>query len=424
MASRGATATVQDTIPQALVLALGPSRDIVSATDDGKLLTLGTYPVECIPRLAPFALSLSHLGMRHKPVVVQYRQGSTTPLLRVSLARCRLESALQLPLLQQLFRLRDITSYDIEIPICSAQPLRKMKATFLTTELILRGELPFVIQFLAALEAESLGRLVVHFSRNQFDSSFGGTNIDCAYTLQLHPHLYAQLRAVRLCENEPFPRYSDIPLACILRPLFSLQRLEDVELVLAQSPMCARDYDVTQIARAWPGARRLVFACEECVGGAPTLDSLYVLADHCPGLRELLLPQLDVRRLGHSIEKRPPRVPPRDKPTHPLRKFGVACDSRTNISDQQAGNIARCIDSLFPNIDVKESWVHDDSAETILGDWYLIWVNLIATKAFRAVVPSRVSPTCVRAFESLTCLQAYLDRSVSFPGEDFKEWPI
>ncbi|KAI9065689.1 hypothetical protein FKP32DRAFT_1684849 [Trametes sanguinea] len=391
MVTRGTTATTQEAVPQALILTIGPNGDTVSDTDENGLLTLGTFPLECIPRLAPLALALNHLGVRHKPVVVQYRQGSKAPLLHVSHAKCRLDDPAQLSTLRYLLQLTDLTSCDITLPVFSTRRLRRSKAPYLSTALTLRGEYTSAIHFLAALDAESLRKIVIIFRRNQFEALCSGTRIDPAYLLQLHAFAFTQLRTVKLCENEPYPRYSDIALACFLRPLFSLLRLEDVELVLTESPLWVQDYDITQIALTWRGARRLVFSCTRCAKGAPTLDSLYVLADTCPNLAELLLPKLDVVNLGDTINKRPPTVPPAGKPTHPLRKFGVACDSRTNISDPLAGTISHCIDSLFPNINVKESWVHDHSDETILGDWYLIWVNLIATKAFRAVVPSRVS---------------------------------
>ncbi|OSD02325.1 hypothetical protein PYCCODRAFT_1467969 [Trametes coccinea BRFM310] len=391
MATRGSTAISQEAVPQALILSVGPNGDTVSETDENGLLTLGTFPLECIPRLAPLALALTHLGLRHKPVVVKHRQGSKTPLLHVSHAKCRLDSPAQLSILRYLFRLVDFTSCDLELPVFSARRLPRIKALDLSTELTLRGEFTSCIHFLSVLDAERLRKIVIQFRRNQFEDLCAGTNVDSAYLLQLHSFAYVHLRAVKLCENEQYPRYSNVALACILRPLFSLQRLEDVELVLTQSPLSVRDYDITQIAYAWRDARRLVFSVTRCTKEAPTLDCLYVLADQCRSLEELLLPKLDVLDLGRTISKRPPAVPPAGTPTHPLRKFGVACDSRTNISDQRAGRISHCVDSLFPNINVKESWVHDHSDETILGDWYLIWVNLIATKAFRAVVPSRVT---------------------------------
>ena len=70
MVTRGTTATTQEAVPQALILTIGPYGDTVSDTDENDLLTLGTFPLECIPRLAPLALALNHLGLRHKPVVV------------------------------------------------------------------------------------------------------------------------------------------------------------------------------------------------------------------------------------------------------------------------------------------------------------------------------------------------------------------
>nr|KAH9850440.1 hypothetical protein C2E23DRAFT_887338 [Lenzites betulinus] len=356
---------------------------------------MGSYPPECIPRLGSFIQALTALRIHHKPIAVQYASQTRTPLLHVSHAECILESLQQQSLLQRLFQVRELTSYDIEIPILGAKAARKMFARYVKEELTLRGELPSIVQFAMALTAEALCKLVVRFHRSQCDMD--GT--DFAYLLQLPESAYANLRTVKFIETEAHVRFTAVPLVYLLRPLHRLHQLEDIEVRLEKSAMRVRDEDIWQLATAWSRLRRLVLSCTRCTGDVPTLDSLYTLADRCRFLQELVLPQLDLQRLGKVIEQRPPvepLLPPpapywgasRERP-HKLRVFGVACDSMTRLSDRQATRIARCIDSLFPDIDLDASWKTDDSVETLLGDWYAIWVNITTAKALRKFAPGR-----------------------------------
>ncbi|KAI0324180.1 hypothetical protein GY45DRAFT_1349536 [Cubamyces sp. BRFM 1775] len=333
---------------------------------------MGAYPLECIPRLSPFALTLSHFRMRHKPVVVQYAPETRTPLLHVSHAKCRLEHASQQALLQRLFQIPELTSYDIEVPTFRPERLRGMVARNLSVAL-----------------TAAIRTLVIHFRRNQYEILCGAGRADFSSSLQLDAAAFKNLHTVKLREDEPHKRYSDIPLAVTLRPLFSLHHLEDVEFEVMQSQLCIRDCDLEEIALAWHDIRRLVISCAQCTSDPPTLDGLYALADGCRRLEELVLPQLDLENLGKKIKRRPPKVPPPGSRGHPLRVFRITCYSRTCIEDAQAVNIAQCVDSLFPNIDIEQSWKHDNSLEAILGDWYLIWVNITAASALRKVAPSR-----------------------------------
>ncbi|KAI0641692.1 hypothetical protein C8Q79DRAFT_1014116 [Trametes meyenii] len=375
--------------PVALILSLGPSRENPYRSDDDELLTLGSLPVESIPRLRPFVHSLAAFGSRHKAVVVHYARGTTTPLLDVSHAECRLESSSQQSILQRLFHVHHLRSYDVDLPTFGLNPLRKMRAGNIDEGLVLRGELPSTLQFLAALEVPALPSLDLRIRRNQYEALCERNNIDPAYALQLSSPAYASLCKVRIEEDEPHDRFSSIRLSRLLRPFFSLRQLEDVELTLTKSALAAPDYDMRHLANAWRNARRLVFSCTRYSADAPTLDTLYVLAERCPRLVELVLPKLDVQALGVFTENRPPEEPPAGLRGHPLRVFLIACDSHTSIPDEQAVRIARCIDSLFPNIDVEKSWVHDGSIEAILSDWYLIWVNITATKALRKYTPGK-----------------------------------
>ncbi|KAI0357182.1 hypothetical protein OH77DRAFT_140055 [Trametes cingulata] len=402
MPTHGATASSREAPPEALILTLGPSRDSVSITSKDDILTLGTLPLESIPRLAPFVRALVARRLRHRAVTVRYARGATIPILHVSHAKCRLESVAQLPLLQELFKVRELTSYDIELPTFGPDALRTIKAGHLETELTVRGELPSLYQFLAALEARRLNRLVIRFWRNQYDAFDPQDNADFAYSLRLSFSAYINLRAVRLRESEAFKRFSGVSLSSILRPLFGLTCLEDVEVVLVQSPLRVNDEDMLRIAHTWRGLHRLVLSCERHTGGAPTLDSLYMLHHACGDLIELVLPTLDLVNLGTDIEKYPPREPLAGRPCRPLRIFDVMCERSTGLSNERAAKIARCIDYLFPNIDVEESWRHDGSIEAILTDWYLIWVNIVSIKALRRFVPGR----------------AYLDRVVPSEADD------
>ncbi|KAI0667545.1 hypothetical protein C8Q78DRAFT_1082251 [Trametes maxima] len=373
----------------ALILSLGPSKNNPYRSDDNELLTLGPLPVESIPRLRPFVHSLAAFGSRHKAVVVRYTRGSNTPLLDVSHAECRLESSSQQSILQRLFHVHHLRSYDITLPTFGLNPLRKMRAGNIDEGIILRGEFPSTLQFLVALEVPALPSLELYVRRNQYEALCERNNIDPAYGLQLSSFTYASLRKVRVEEDEPYDRFSSIRLSRMLRPFFSLRQLEDVELTLTKSALAAPDHDMRLLANVWRNARRLAFSCTRYSADAPTLDTLYVLAERCPGLVELVLPKLDIQALGAFIENRPPEEPPVGLRGHPLRVFGISCDSHTSIPKEQAVRIARCIDSLFPNIDVEKSWVHDGSLEAILSDWYLIWVNITATKALRKYTPGK-----------------------------------
>ncbi|KAI0822082.1 hypothetical protein BC628DRAFT_1422026 [Trametes gibbosa] len=393
MATRMASTCSNEPTHQVLIRSLGPSRDSVSTPDYDNLLTMGSYPPECIPRLGSFIQALTALRIQHKPIAVRYTPQTMAPLLHVSHAECTLESLLQQSLLQRLFHVRELTSYDIEIPVLSAKLVRKMRARYVKEELTLRGELPSIVQFATALDAEALCKLVVRFRRSQSDT-YG---IDFAYSLQLPEQGYANMRTLKLVETEEYARFSGIPLAHLLRPFQGLRQLEDVEVQLEKSAMHARDEDIAQLAKAWSRLRRLVLSCTRCTAAVPTLDSLYTLADRCRSLSKLVLPQLDLQNLGKTIERRPPEEPllapsycgtPGEQP-HALHLFGVACDSMIRISDRQAMRIARCIDSLFPYIDLNASWKVDDSVEALLGDWYLIWVNIAVTKGLRNCAPGR-----------------------------------
>ncbi|OJT11846.1 hypothetical protein TRAPUB_11607 [Trametes pubescens] len=378
--------TSKEAPPVALIRSLGPSNGSVSAPDRDDLLTLGDYPPECIPRLGSFISALTSLRVRHKPITVRYAEETTTPLLHVAHAECQLEGESEQSLLQRLFYVRELTSYDIEVPVFGPKRLRTMRARYLKHELTMRGELPSIVQFLSALEADILTKLVVRFRRSQFEACARAP--DFGYLLQLVQSAYENLRTLVLLETEEHARFFDVSLTTVLRPLYSLRRLEDVELRLEKSSLHAPDGDIEKLANAWRNLRRLVLACPRCTA-MPTLDSLYTLADMCRCLLQLVLPQLDLSDLGEDIKRRPPKEPMDDAVGHPLRVFGVACNSTTRIADSQATRIARCIDSLFPYIDVTESWVHDNSVETLLSDWYLIWVNIMATKALRKCAPGR-----------------------------------
>ena len=391
MSNHATTHPSHDPDVLSLILSLGPSRDTVSDVKEDELLTMGAFPLECIPRLTPFALTLSHFRMRHKPVVVLYAPETRTPLMHVSHAKCRLEHVSQQVFLQRLFQIPELTSYDIEVPTFRPERLRGLVARNLSVALIMRGELPSVIQFVAALEEAAIKSLVIYFRRNQYEILCGAGRVDFSSSIQLEPAAFKNLHTVKLREDEPYKRYSDISLAVTLRPLFSLHQLEDVEFEVVQSRLCVRDRDVEQIALAWRDIRRLVVSCAQCTSEPPTLDGLYMLADNCRKLEELVLPQLDLKNLGKTIKRRRPKVPPPGSRGHPLRVFRITRYSRTRVEDAQAVSIAQCIDSLFPNVDIAQSWKHDNSLEAILGDWYLIWVNITAASALRKVAPSRVS---------------------------------
>lgn len=375
--------------PIALIRSLGPSQDSVSTTDRDDLLTMGVFPPECIPRLGSFISALTSWRVRHKPITVQYAKETTSPLLHVTHAECKLEGESQQSLLQQLFYVDKLTSYDIEVPVFGPKCLRTMRARSLQEELTMRGELPSIIQFLSALEALELPKLVVRFRRSQFEASVRVQ--DFAYSLQLPSTAYVNLRTVVLLETEAYARFSDVSLTMVLYPLYSLRRLEDVELRLEKSGLHAPDRDIEKLANAWRNLRRLVLACPRCPAEMPTLDSLYTLADTCRSLLELFFPQLDLVNLGEDIKRWPPQEPMDSAGGHPLRLVDIACNSTTRITDTQAMRIARCIDSLFPHIDINESLVHDGSVEAILSDWYSIRVNIMATKALRKHAPGRVS---------------------------------
>ncbi|KAH9896013.1 hypothetical protein C8Q73DRAFT_745162 [Cubamyces lactineus] len=317
---------------------------------------MGAYPLESIPRLAPFALTLSHFRMRHKPV-------TTTPLMHVSHAKCHMKHVSHQIFLQRLFQIQELTSYDIEVPTFRPERLRGIVivARNLSVALIMRGELPSIIQFVAALEEAAIKSLVIYSRRNQYEILCGAGRVDFSSSIRLEPAAFKNLHTVKLREDEPHKRFSDIPLAITLQPLLSLHYLRDVEFEVVQSRLCVRDYDIEQIASAWPEIRLYL--------GATHTRRLYVLADNCRKLEELVLPQLDLKNLGVTIKRRPPKI-------------------------------AQCVDSLFPNIDIEQSWKHDNSLEAILGDWYLIWVNITAASALRKVAPSRltaISPEMYRA---------------------------
>ncbi|KAI0764250.1 hypothetical protein BD413DRAFT_615958 [Trametes elegans] len=148
------------------------------------------------------------------------------------------------------------------------------------------------------------------------------------------------------------------------------------------------------VARAWPSARRLVFGCARFhAPEQPTLNAMHMVSQCCPCLEELALPALDLD-LGDIEGGVATCVQPKEgtRPGargHPLRVFRVASkDASAEISDAQAERVAEYVDGLFPNIDIKRSWVHDGSVEAILSDWYLVWVNITVTKALRTIAAS------------------------------------
>ncbi|KAI0367855.1 hypothetical protein BV20DRAFT_969915 [Pilatotrama ljubarskyi] len=387
----------------ALILSLGPSRDSVSTQSNNDTFVLGTLSLESIPRLAPLVRALTSCHLRHRPFTLRCAKNTTVPILQISHAECQLEDAAQLPLLEELFQLQELTSYDIAVPTFGPDPLRTVTAGHLETELTVRGELPSIYQFLAALKAENLAKLVIRFRRNLFEAFDLPDQADFGYSLHLSRAAYSKLRRVRLRENEEHGRFLGVSLSRILRPLFDLPHLDDVLVELVESPLSMDDDDISQIAYAWRGLRRLILSCARRLGAPPKLDSLYMLHRLCRELEVLVLPVLDLVELGTSIKESPPQEPMAGSPGHPLRIFAVTCTASTWLPDQQAMKIARCIDSLFPNIDVQNSWRHDGSVEALLIDWYMIWVNILTVKALRKHAPGR----------------AYLDYTAPTPP---KEW--
>ncbi|PIL32493.1 hypothetical protein GSI_05196 [Ganoderma sinense ZZ0214-1] len=396
-------------LPRALAQALpasaeSESRPLVltvavpdTSGHENDVVTLGNLQLENIPHFRPFAASLSAAGVSHKPISVRYIQGSQTVVL--SHIECRLQDVAHLPLLQQLcIQYTPLTSLLLDLPWFGMDPLPELSALTLT-RLTLRGGLPYVYQFLAALHAPALQHLEVKFHRSLWDhlGNPDDPSLDHAYTLALSPQRLPALRVARFEETEEVPRYSEVALGCALGPMLSLATLEDVEVRLRASAMWVSDADAAVVARAWPNLRRLVLRSVQVSRRLPTLDALVYLEAGCGNIEELFLPRLDLGLASTSNDDQGTQGQSQDDSDnvsfprgmvqcewgHPLRSLRVGCQTRKTVTQEQATVIGRRIDELFPNLEPDVQFMSAASAELYMSDWYLIWTGIIGAKVAR-----------------------------------------
>lgn len=133
--------------------------------------------------------------------------------------------------------------------------------------------------------------------------------------------------------------------AAVIRPLFALQDLEEVDICLANNIYPFRDEDVLEIARAWKHLRSLFLSYAPLLS-YPPLTSLHHFSEHCPELQVLSMTKLSI---PETIEV---ATAPR-KTAHTLCSLDLKLTFSQNadVSGRlEKAMIARYIDYLFPNL--------------------------------------------------------------------------
>ncbi|KAI0359224.1 hypothetical protein OH77DRAFT_1586857 [Trametes cingulata] len=160
--------------------------------------------------------------------------------------------------------------------------------------------------------------------------------------------------------DTPVPAFEVCRILC---PFLSFANISDVKLSFGNGACRLTDEDVVQIARAWPN---LVTVHISPTPGShedppnsdrPTVRALVELARHCPSLRSVTLPGLDISG---------PRLPSAD--SVPVLQTPLSCLKVCSLVGEAESDakFAILLDRLFPNLKDCGSWaVASTSSERV-----------------------------------------------------------
>ncbi|OBZ76078.1 hypothetical protein A0H81_03136 [Grifola frondosa] len=132
-----------------------------------------------------------------------------------------------------------------------------------------------------------------------------------------------------------------VPLQENIEALLTLHKLEKLYLAIDDIYVSLTDDDFLKIATAWPELSSLtIYVRQSDSVPPPSIHSLKIIAEHCPRLKTLTLPRLNVSDLSElEIEASPPMM------SHKLQNLSIA---DLELTDREGARLVRFLDSIFP----------------------------------------------------------------------------
>ncbi|EIW52859.1 uncharacterized protein TRAVEDRAFT_24247 [Trametes versicolor FP-101664 SS1] len=223
----------------------------------------------------------------------------------------------------------------------------------LLEELWLDGDVSDVTKFICAARPTMLHSLETTIARS--------TDIVHLreYMSEIGAHL-PSLRSLHMRVKE-VSRAPQTALGDIIRPLYALKRIKEFGCDTNPCVLHTSDDDLRELAHAWPRLDWLRIGCLSPVGvrrassfSRPSVRGLVELAQHCPHLKVIDLPALDVAQLPP-----PESVPVIGRLMTVLRLAWMPANSSPNANF----NLAILLDRLFPKLEKFEVGEHGHPEE-------------------------------------------------------------
>ncbi|CDO75056.1 hypothetical protein BN946_scf184757.g11 [Trametes cinnabarina] len=184
--------------------------------------------------------------------------------------------------------------------------------------------------------------------------------------------------------DEP-PIQPSLPLyPTVVHPLSALRGLEALDLGILHTLFRLEEVDILAIAQAWPRMKSLVLSYIPS-DSLPSISALRHFAEHCPDLRGLTLTKLNLTGIGDLQDQIPASYASR--PPHPLQKLDLRMTWGVTpaVSGEAAQSIARFLDTLFPNVQLRERRPDISRIDSFFVSWERIETEIRALRNERTM---------------------------------------